>query len=331
MKKYIIILLILLSTTTKAEIKQINSKDNNFIQNILATYENDSIYGGDKYYTNGVQLLLTTKTFNIVSNSILYNIFDKSYYNYSFGLAQKMFTPENINTTELIANDRPYAGYLYLFLNTNIYHNNQLDSIGLSIGCTGKCSLAENIQTKIHDMIGSPVPEGWDNQLSNQLLFMISYLKMININKTLDYTYDWQLTPKFHINLGTPYTNSSIHLEFRYGYNLEKDYIQNRLNSNQLGIIRNSYNKNMNDISYYIFLEAIANINLYDTFLDNTYNNGRYEHNIKKEIFNYEINGGLSFRYSNYYIKYSTIFISKQFKEQNDNELIFGITAGYLF
>ena len=115
-------MLILLSTTTKAEIKQINSKDNNFIQNILATYENDSIYGGDKYYTNGVQLLLTTKTFNSVSNSILYNIFDKSYYNYSFGLAQKMFTPENINTTELIANDRPYAGYLYLFLNTNIYH-----------------------------------------------------------------------------------------------------------------------------------------------------------------------------------------------------------------
>ena len=207
---------------------------------------------------------------------------------------------------EPIINDRAYAGYLYLFLNKNIKYNNVFDSFGVNIGFTGDLSFGEEIQKVVHDMIGSPEPMGWDNQIDNEFLFMLS----------------WLIIPKIYTNLGTPFTSFSPSIEFRYGWNLqENDLIFNKIDPILQDISREN--------SYYAFLELLGNISLYNTFLDK---NGRgFNNNIDKEFFGYNIIFGLNCTINNFYIKYSNIYISKEFNKQIKNQLLFSLTGGFVF
>ena len=87
------------------------SKENNFLQNFSLTYENDSVYGKDRYYTNGIQLSFLSKNFDLLDDGV-------KFYNYSFGIGQKIFTASDIEIEFPEEIDRPYAGYLYFYLKT---------------------------------------------------------------------------------------------------------------------------------------------------------------------------------------------------------------------
>lgn len=329
---YLLLLTIVFANISCAD-EVLQEKKERLIQSFLITYENDSIYGGDNYYSNGLQILMTTKDFyDNEENKFLpkmLNPENKQFYNYSFGIGQKIYTPSDIDIKELVPDDRPYAGYLYLFLDKNIRHKSSTDTFGISIGITGPASLAEDVQTNVHEWIGSPIPRGWDNQLSNEFLFMFSWLKSIKLRDTKPYTFDWNIIPKIGINLGTPFTNSSTSVEFRFGWNLDDDLITNRIKTSSQGLRENSKYEGLKNISYYFFIEAEGDLVLYNTFLDG--NISGYKPDITKNIFCYNFTTGLTIRVSNFYIKYSSIFLSKEFKEQNDPQVIFSINAGFLF
>ena len=90
-KFYFIILLFL--------INPVLAKDKTFIKSSFFTYENDSVYGKDGYYSNGLQLYFLTA--DKEANNSLYN------YNYSFGVGQKIFTPKEIEQNEIKAKTTP--------------------------------------------------------------------------------------------------------------------------------------------------------------------------------------------------------------------------------
>lgn len=284
-----------------------------FLKAFFFTYENDSVYGPDRYYSNGVQLSFITNNYE---KSL------KNYYNYSFGIGHKIYTPYDIKIKEPIINDRAYAGYLYLFLNKNIKYNNVFDSFGVSLGFTGDLSFGEDIQKVVHKAIKSPEPMGWDNQIDNEFLFMLSWLRTWQLKETLKNDFDWLIIPKIYTNLGTPFTSFSPSIEFRYGWNLqENDLIFNKIDPILQDISREN--------SYYAFLELLGNISLYNTFLDK---NGRgFNNNIDKEFFGYNIIFGLNCTINNFYIKYSNIYISKEFNKQIKNQLLFSLTGGFVF
>ncbi len=317
MKNILYIILILFSFINYSYSE---TKKENFIQAVFASYENDSVYGGDEYYTNGLQLSFLSKNYddNLENKYIskLLNIENKEYHNFSFGIGQKIYTPYDIENTAFVANDRPYAGYLYAFINKNIKHSNKIDTIGFSLGITGSSSFAEEVQTNIHDLIGSPKPEGWKYQLDDKPLFMLSFARLINTRENKPFKYDWNLIPKFSFNLGTPFTDVSFGVEYRYGWNLSDDLTGNKIKSTSVGFDKNKeINTNFKDLSYYLFLEATGNVVLYNTFLDSS--NSDYKTDISKNYFTYEFSGGLAMNIDNYYIKYSSIYTSKEFKEQN--------------
>ncbi len=81
-----------------------------------------------------------------------------------------------------MVDDRPYAGWL--FFNTGIAHlyedqgnKERINGLLLSIGIVGPCSFAEQTQKAVHRAIGSEIPQGWDNQLNNELGINVSYLR----------------------------------------------------------------------------------------------------------------------------------------------------------
>ena len=82
--------------------------------------------------------------------------------------------------------------------------------------------------------------------------------------------------------------------------------------------------------TYYFFLELSPTIVAYNTFLDKK-NVKEYKTNIDKKWFQYQIVGGFTLRYKKYYLKYSTMFLSKEFNKQKDPQVILSLNIGYLF
>ena len=313
MKKYIFLISFFFAINLFAEEKK------PFIQYSFATYENDSVYTRrDQYYSNGIQLMFFTRDTEKNSKK----------YNYSFGVGQKIYTPNDIEIPYFIPNDRPYAGYLYSFLNKNIYSDNKIDTFGLSIGLSGKKSFSEYTQKKIHSLIGSPEPEGWDNQIKGQMLFSVNYNKTISWLEPQENQYNFDIITKTGFNLGTPITNFVPSVEFRYGFNLQQDYISNTMNPFLSTI---SINNVKNSKSYFLFFELQPNFVIYNSFLDKHNLSRNNKLDIKKNWFCFNSSIGLNYRYKNYYAKHSITFLSKEFKEQKNNQLLFSIYLGYIF
>lgn len=297
-------------------VSTLNAKDR-FINNMFFTYENDSVYSrADHWYTNGANLFLSTKDFDVN---------DYGYHNYSFGFGQKIYSPDDIEAIVPNPKDRPYAGYLYFFLNKNIKHGNIMDTFGANLGFTGKMSLGEQIQSNVHKLISSPTPKGWEYQVPNEVLFTISWTRIIELRNPKAHAFDWNLLPKISADLGTPNTNVGAGLEFRYGWNLEQDFLANRIISATPGVSRNSGN-----LSYYFFFEVYGKGIFYDTFLDNS-KIKKYDSDIDREWLVYDVAFGLNLRYKDYYVKYSNFYLSEEFKQQNEGQFIFSLTFGYLF
>lgn len=291
------------------------AEENSFIKMASFTYENDSVYGKDSYYSNGLQFYFSTN--NKEKNNKLHS--------YSFGIGQKMFTPYEIEDKNFNPNDRPYAGYLYGFLNKNIFHDNTMDTIGLSLGTTGPNSLAEEVQKDIHSMIKSPEPQGWDYQIDNQILFSLHLKRNMEIFSTNTHQYDWKIFTKLELNLGTPTTSIVPSIEFRYGWNLGNDFLANKITETPQDLILNE------GTSYYAFLELMPMAVLYDTFLDEDEVKSGYKTNIEREWFQYQIMLGFTAKYKDFYVKNSNMFFSKEFDKQDKTQIIFSLNVGYLF
>ncbi len=325
MKKIIIITLYLFIFASNLYAQ--NNKD--FLKSIFFNYENDSIFGSDRYYSNGIQFSFVTKNFEGLENNYITNIFDiknKHYHNFSFGLGQKIYTPSSIKRDYFLKYDRPYAGYLYFFVNKTIFHDeNKYDTLGATIGATGPISMAKWSQKTIHRLIGSPIPQGWKYQLSNEPLLMFSWLHMETINKPIQNKYDWNLIPKLLTNIGTPFTDVRLALEYRYGWNLQNDLSPNKSTTLFTGILNKP-----NNLSYYAFFEVEGNFVIYNTFLDgNLFRKNKFD--IEKKLFRFELIIGGVLNYKDFYTKISNIYLSKEFKEQEHNQLVFSLTFGWLF
>lgn len=295
----------------------VHSKENNFLQNISLTYENDSVYGKDRYYTNGIQLSFLSRNFDLLNNNL-------KFYNYSFGVGQKIFTARDIEIEFPEKNDRPYAGYLYFYLNKNFfYKNNIVNLFGFSIGTTGKNSLAEEAQKSIHNLIGSPEPMGWKTQIDNELLFMFTYSHIRELYNVKFDKNNFNILSKSTINLGTPYTNIKQYFEFRYGLDVFGDFSSYKISNDTIGFVNN------NDFNYYVFGGVGLNGVFYDTFLDGNIGDRRKE--VNKKPFVYEISAGAIVEFKKFYVKYTTAFLSNEFENQDEGQVLFVLTGGVKF
>jgi len=151
------------------------------------TVENDK-WGSntDQHYTHGTRL---TRRSNDVPNWLRRTAdwfpciacSDPSSVEYEFG--QEIFTPENTASIELIEDDRPYAGWAYAkttlsSVRSTANANKELfDAIGFQIGVVGPASLAERTQRLIHKGKGVSMPQGWDNQLGQEIGVVLTYTR----------------------------------------------------------------------------------------------------------------------------------------------------------
>lgn len=147
---------------------------------VLRIYEDDDFFnirgkGTDEGYTNGTRIdYFYSKKHRdrFADRWLMPSAGPGSVNTYGWGLMQVMYTPTNISDKKYLPNNYPYAGAL--FLTHDKFSYNPLLKLSFQsetvTGVMGSIALAGPIQSWFHGLIGYQRPEGWNNQLPNDLL-----------------------------------------------------------------------------------------------------------------------------------------------------------------
>jgi lipid A 3-O-deacylase len=135
-------------------------------------YENDFFAASDRDYTQGI---LIEKVHPDLSRIPLMKILwhpQNSEIKYGLAIEHNAYTPNNIGQYDIQYGDRPYAGVLMLksFLIADNFQRKQRISVSFNTGIIGKAAGGEQMQRTIHHWINYMQPEGWHNQIQNDLV-----------------------------------------------------------------------------------------------------------------------------------------------------------------
>ena len=148
----------------------------------------------------------------------------------SIAVGQSMFAPEDLSRRDQVAGDQPYAGWLYGSVGMVSDTGKTLDNVVLTLGVVGPASLAEPSQKFVHHAVGSPQPQGWDNQLKNEPGIMLTYeRKWRSIFSLSPFGLSADVTPHAGVNLGNINSDAMLGATFRLGYDLPADYSPPRI------------------------------------------------------------------------------------------------------
>lgn len=146
-------------------------------------YENDFFAAFDRDYTQGI---LIEKVHPGLRRFPLMKILwhpGHSEIKYGLAIEHNAYTPNDITQYAIQYGDRPYAGVLLLktFLIADDFGRKQRISVSLSTGVIGQAAGGEQMQRTIHHWINYIQPEGWHNQIQNDLV--LNY--QVNLEKQI--------------------------------------------------------------------------------------------------------------------------------------------------
>lgn len=310
-------LLLLVIHVSNATAQLMNSK-----HSLRILWDNDFINvrgdGTDRYYTNGLRIdyFYTKEHKAKFPSSLLLNISENNNNNiYGWGVAQFMFTPKNIDVTDIQYNDRPYAGALY-----SIHSLQSIDKIKkikvtseIRLGVIGPLSFAKETQTWAHRVINYTKPLGWHNQVPNDIILNYN----ISIEKQM-------LQPSKKILLisiietfsGTTYNAAGAGFMLRVGK--FKNYFDN---------ISLSQKNNKSKSQLYVFMKPAIRVVLSNALLQggllnqiSPQSNGYVlsKDQIERLIVLYDV--GITFEKPKYSLTITQKFIGPEFKGQYTQE-----------
>lgn len=130
----------------------------------------------DRYFTNGVKVeafFLPKGTENGLLDKLFPTLPAKGDRNNNFGIAftMNMYTPINLDSVQPMRNDRPYAGWAYVSVKcvSNRFSTTERLTTEYSLGMIGPATRQKQLQTWLHNWQGYKEPQGWDNQIPNDL------------------------------------------------------------------------------------------------------------------------------------------------------------------
>jgi len=146
---------------------------------------------------------------------------------------QSMYTPEEFSRTDLIPDDRPYAGLLYFGASWN--HRRRaptanlevLDTREFTLGVIGPWSLAEKTQNVVHDVVGADRFLGWRHQLKNEPAVQLAFDRKFRAYRDTGAVIPGFSVDSIHslgLRLGNIETAATLALEGRIGWNLPNDF-----------------------------------------------------------------------------------------------------------
>lgn len=199
---------------------------------ISVRLENDSFDGAsDADYTQGLQLSYAPdappKFLVDWLNNTYSSVTEQRELSTEYFLGQAIYTPFEIFETGLVADDRPYAGWLYMggaLSSSQLVPERNLkivDRLELSVGIVGPSSLADRTQRWAHELLGTYEVNGWNNQLRDEPAVVAGYTrKWARIRPLQSLAKEWELSGILGGNLGNVSTQLAAGVGVRIGQNL---------------------------------------------------------------------------------------------------------------
>ena len=238
--------------------------------------------------------------------------------NLVISLGQLMFTPSDKEEREIIQDDRPYAGYLYLGFAYHIRDDIQLDTLEFNIGMVGPASLAEHSQDFVHDLRSIDKFNGWDNQLENELGLQFVYEHKHRFKLTDQWPHQDFITHG-GISLGNVATYLNFGGEYRIGWQLPEDFGTAAVRTG--GDNSAPGDGDIRHCGQWIcglhgFISFDGRAVARDIFLDgNTFEGS---HSVDRKPVVADVAIGFSFLVGGWKISYAKVFRSKEFEEQEN-------------
>ena len=281
--------------------------------------DNDAFIGSDRGYTNGLFLKFNSnsvvaieKDSPIILKAVdTYLPFDKQAdKGWGLTVGQQIWTPTDLEAPFEGENDRPYTGFLFIKANIYEYSADSANKYSLMLGGVGPDALGENLQTSIHQLIGSPKPEGWGRQIENQSVFNFAYegQKLLKRSVGFDKFYDVGLLAR--VNIGNYQNEVALGSIIRWGDTLHESFAS-------VGVIPGNYidpsvlSKSRAGHFYYLALEGRYRIN------DITIDGARPEHlfDVHTEHWQTTISAGTLYYEKSWGIAFSAIATTPDYEE----------------
>lgn len=236
----------------------------------------------------------------------------------SIALGQSTFTPEDIVRKDLIQNDRPYAGYTYAALGFHCRTASSMESFEFDIGIVGPDSFAGEIQVFLHRVFNWTRPEGWDNQLKDELALGIAYDRKWKARPAGKAGGNWDLIAHAGGMASNVFTGASGGIEFRLGRRLPDDFgttiIGPGSDSASLFEGRAPSLSGSGHSGFHVFAAFEGHAVARDIFLDG--NTFRRSHRVDKLPFTADISTGIAFRHRRLKASLTYVYQTKRFKGQ---------------
>jgi hypothetical protein len=298
-------------------------------------FENDLFSSTDQQYTNGAKVSWVSPDVSDFVNTnfpLLTEYIDRevdflsnNYHakNLAFSIGQNMYTPEDIESSELVEDDRPYAAWLYMSAGFHAKNDQIQDTLAIQLGVVGPAALGKETQDLVHDLRGFRRANGWHNQIGNEPGFNLVVERRIRFeadNTGLGWEADAIGSGGFVLGNVSTYLNTGI--EGRIGYNLPQDFGTTHirpggetnipfLDDRYIGI------KHEQDFGFLLFASVEGRAIAQDIFLDgNTFIDS---HSVDKEPMVADIAMGVKFKIHSFKVSYSLVRRSKQFDMQPDS------------
>ena len=307
---------------------------------ISVQFEND-FFGGDtdRHFSHGTRIECMTRPIEWITNAA-----DKlPWFNFeraqskdenalkgraSLSIGQNIYTPNNTAASQLILEDRPYAGWLYMGFGLAANQGSKrYDKLELEIGMIGPASQSRNVQTFWHSLFGLDVPQGWDNQLDNEPGAVLYYEQARRFERrNVLFGLEFDVIPHFGGSLGNVLTHAAAGFTVRVGSGLVDDFGPPRIRPSLPG---SGYFRPGRGFNWYLFAGVEGRAVLRNIFLDgNTFS---HSHSVDKELFVGDLQAGLAAQFGRFRLTYTQIFRTEEFEGQDGADIFGSLSLSYHF
>lgn len=297
--------------------------DNAWEGQILSfTMENDAITGDDRHYTSGARVQYAshddalydwTRSLSRIVPALGFEIQAEKW---AVEIGQQIYTPEDLDASILVEDDRPYAAWLYARAalqrrGPGPGSSLTMEWVGLDVGVIGPEALGEEAQSTFH----GDKPSGWDNQLDTEITVGLRYLRRQLWEHRFN---DWRLhlIPFIDAAAGTVDTHVGGGASVRFGYNVP----------NEFEVVHGATRP---DWGGYIFSGIEGRWVIRNLFLDGS--TFQSSHDVDKEPLVGNVSVGVGLVFKRVEVLLSHIFLTHDFKGQDDSDSFSSVTMLFKF
>jgi len=309
--------------------------------------ENDYFAGSDGEYSNGIKMTWSSAIKDQYPKDVwphrwLYPLlkhvpFEKypdRKKNITFSIGQNIFTPEDIEAKEVVKDERPYAGITYMSIGFHSRLDREMDTIEVSIGLVGPSSYAEECQKAVHNIFDDIQPNGWDNQLDDEVVFEIMYEHKKKLTQSgIGSGFGYDLILNTGAGLGNALIYYNLGLAYRIGWNIPNDFgiLPIRTVSSFNGSVddKNSQSSQKYKWGAQLFCSAEGRAILHNIFLDgNTFSDS---HSVNKEPVVGDLMAGLNVSKGNAQLRFAYVIRSKEYDTQSKAQKFGSINLSFAY